>query len=93
MLTESYASITTFNLFLLPDCSRVIVVDDVTAVMRVVVHGSVGAVLLTHGVLVNRSIRLGGGVVLWRDAVTRLAAIIAVPVVHRAVWVFICSKN
>lgn len=40
-----------------------------------------------HGVLVHGRVGLGRGVVARRQAVARLAAVVAVPVVHRAVLV------
>lgn len=41
------------SLYLSPDCSLVVIVDDVTAVGRAGVGGSVGAMLLTHGILMD----------------------------------------
>lgn len=61
----------------------------VVQLMDFVVVG-VSVVLVPHGVLVHGSIGLGGGVVGRRDAVTGLAAVVAVPVVHSAVWILIC---
>lgn len=47
--------------------------------------------LLPHGILVHGGVGLGGGVVGRRDAVTGLAAVVAVPVVHGAVWILVWS--
>lgn len=52
----------------------------------------VPVVLVPHGILVHGSIGLGGGVVGRRDAVTGLAAVIAVPVIYGAVWIIVCDK-
>lgn len=40
-----------------------------------------------HGVLVHGGVGLGRGVVAWRQAVAGLTAVVAVPVVYRAVLV------
>lgn len=40
-----------------------------------------------HGILVHGGVGLSRGVVAWRQAVARLAAVVAVPVVHGAVLV------
>jgi len=54
--------------------------------------GVTGALLLVpHGVLVDGGVGLGGGVVRRRDAVAGLAAVVAVPVIHRAVGVVVCE--
>lgn len=64
----------------------------VLAVARVWVGEVSGvAVLVADGILVDRSIGLGCAVVGRRDAITGFTAIVAVPVVHSAVWVFICK--
>lgn len=60
--------------------------------MHLVVVG-VSVVLVSHGVLVHGGIGLGGGVVRRWDAVTGLAAVVAVPVVHSAVWILIFSTQ
>ena len=46
-----------------------------------------------HGVLVHGGVWLGGGVVRRREAVTGLTAVVAVAVVHCAVWVLVCRKH
>lgn len=46
------------SLDFLPYCSLVVVVDGVTTVNRAGVGGSVGAMLLTHGILVDGGIGL-----------------------------------
>ena len=68
---------------LLPHGSVVVVqlVDFVTV--------GVSVVLVSHGILVHGRVRLGGGVVGRRDAVTGLAAVVTVPVIHGAVWIII----
>lgn len=50
------------------------------------------AVLLADGILVDRSVGLGCAVVGRGDAVTGFTAVVAVPVVHSTVWVFICTE-
>lgn len=47
--------------------------------------------LVADGILVDRSIGLGCAVVWRRDTITGFTAIVAVPVVHSTVWVFICK--
>ncbi len=64
----------------------------VVQVMDVVTVG-VSVLLVPHGILVHGSVGLGGGVVGRRDAVTGLAAVVALPVVHSAVWIIICSHK
>lgn len=53
----------------------------------------VPVVLVPHGILVHGSIGLGGGVVGRRDAVTGLAAVVTVPVIHGAVWIIVCDRT
>lgn len=53
----------------------------------------VTVLLMPHGILVHGSVGLGGGVVRRWDAVTGLAAVVAVPVIDGAVWVFVCSHG
>lgn len=72
---------------LLPHGSVVVV-----QLMDFVVVG-VSVVLVPHGVLVHGSVGLGGGVVGRRDAVTGLTAVVAVPVIHGAVWILVCSHK
>lgn len=72
---------------LLPHGSVVVV-----QLMDVVVVG-VSVLLVPHGILVHGSVGLGGGVVGRRDAVTGLTAVVAVPVIHGAVWVLVCSHK
>lgn len=50
-------------------------------------------VLVPHGVLVHGGVGLGRGVEGRRDAVTGLAAVVAVPVVHGAVWIVIWTHS
>lgn len=45
--------------------------------------------LVADGILVDRGIGLGCAVVGRGDAITGFTAIVAVPVVHSTVWVFI----
>lgn len=72
---------------LLPHSSVIIVqLIDVVSV-------GVSVVLVPHGILVHGSIGLGGGVVRRWDAVTGLTAVVAVPVIHCAVWVLVCSPK
>lgn len=73
--------------------------------MCVIPHGSVAivqlidviivvsVVLVPHGILVHGSVGLRGGVEGRRDAVAGLTAVVAVPVVHSAVWVVVCSHK
>lgn len=72
---------------LLPHGSVVVV-----QLMDVLVVG-VRVVLVPHGILVHGGVGLGGGVVGRWDAVTGLTAVVAVPVVHRAVWILVCSHK
>ena len=53
----------------------------------------VSVLLLPHGILVHWSVGLGGCVEGRRDTVTGLAAVVAVPVVHGAVWILVCSHK
>jgi len=53
----------------------------------------VSVLLAPHGVLVHGGVGLRGGVVGGRDAVTGLAAVVAVPVVHGAVRILVCSRG
>lgn len=70
------------RLQLLPHGSVVVVhVVDFVTVLPVV--------LVPHGVLVHGGVGLGRGVEGGRDAVTGLAAVVAVPVVHGAVRVLV----
>lgn len=64
----------------------------IVQLMDLIVVG-VAVVLVPHGILVHGSVGLGGGVVGRRDAVTGLTAVVAVPVVHSAVWVLVCSHK
>lgn len=68
-------------------------VFEVVAVARAWVREASGAaVLLADGILVDRGIGLGCAVVGRGDAITGFTAIVAVPVVHSTVWVFICTE-
>lgn len=62
---------------------------QIEAVNRVC--AGVGMLLLPlprpHGILVHGGVGLSRGVVAWRQAVARLTAVVAVPVVHGAVLV------
>lgn len=70
------------------------VVVEVVAVGRAWVREASGvAVLVADGILVDRGVGLGCAVV-WRgDAVTGFTAIVAVPVIHGAVWVLIYTEE
>lgn len=50
------------------------------------------AVLVADGILVDRSVGLGCAIVGRGDTITGFTAIVAVPVIHSAVWVFIYKK-
>lgn len=66
------------------------VVVKVVAVARAWVREASGAaVLVADGILVDRGVWLGCAVVGRGNAVAGFTAIVAVPVVHCAVWVFI----
>lgn len=70
------------------------VVLQVVVVARVQVREVSGtAVLLADGILVDRGIGLGCAVVGRGDAITGFAAIVAVPVIHSTVWVFIYTDT
>lgn len=74
-----------------PD-SPLVRVLEVLAVARARVREASGAaVLLADGILVDGGVGLRCAVVGGGDAVTGLTAIVAVPVIHSAVWVFICT--
>lgn len=60
----------------------------IVQLMDVIIVG-LSVVLLPPGILVHGSVGLGGGVERRWDAVTGLTAVVAVPVVHSAVWVFV----
>lgn len=56
--------------------------------------GAGGAVVgVAHGVLVHGGVGLGRGVEGWRHAVAGLAAVVAVPVVYRTVWIVVCARG
>lgn len=80
-------SLTLVGLCLLPHGSVVIV-----QIMDAITVG-VSVVLLSYWILVHGGVGLGGGVVGRGDAVTGLTAVVAVPVVHSAVWVIICWQG
>lgn len=64
------------------------------AIARVWVREASGtAVLVADWILVNRGIGLGCAVVGRGDAITGLTAIVAVPVVHSTVWIFIYRET
>lgn len=68
-------------------------VVEVVAVAGAWVRVASGAaVLVADGILVDRGIGLGCAVVRRGDAVTGLTAVVAVPVIHSTVWVFICTE-
>lgn len=69
-----------------------LVVEVVVVARARVGEASGAAVLVADGILVDRGIGLGCAVVGRGDAVTGFTAIVAVPVVHSAVWVFICTE-
>lgn len=71
----------------LPHGSMVVVQVVDFVVVRVPV------MLVPHGVLMHRSVGLGRGIEGGWDAVTGLAAVVAVPVVHSAVRILICSRR
>lgn len=50
-------------------------------------------VLVSHGILVHGSVGLRRGVEWRRDAVAGLTAVVAVPVIHSAVLVLVCSRK
>lgn len=51
------------------------------------------AVLVADGILVNGGVGLGCAIEGGRDAVTGFAAVVAVSVVHSAIWILICTQT
>lgn len=75
-----------------PD-SPLMVIVYVLVVARVWVREVSGAaVLVADGILVDRSIGLGCAIVGRGDTITGFTAIVTVPVIHSAVWVFIYKR-
>lgn len=75
-----------------PDSPLRLVVDVMADARAREREASGAAVLLADGVLVDGGVGLGRAVVGRGDAVTGFTAIVAVPVVHSTVWVFICTE-
>lgn len=70
------------------------VILHVLVVARVWVREVSGAaVLVADGILVDRSVGLGCAIVGRGDTITGFTAIVAVPVIHSTVWVFIYKKS
>lgn len=67
------------------------VILQVLAVARARIREASGAAV-ADGILVDRGIGLGCAVVGRGDAITSFAAIVAVPVIHSTVWVFIYTE-
>lgn len=65
-------------------------VVPIVQLMDFIIIGA-SVVLLPHGILVHGSVGLGGGVEGRRNAITGLAAVVAVPVVCSTVWVLVCT--
>lgn len=76
----------------LPDWPMVRIVHLIT-LHRICIGISGYSLLMAYGVLVDRSIGLGGCIVRGWDAVAGLTAVVTVPVIHGAVRVIICKKG
>ncbi len=78
-------------LSLSPDAPRGIAVQVTVVGARVGCAGT--AVLVAHGILVDRGVGLRCAVVRRWDAVTGLTAVITVSVIHRAVWIIVYTHT
>lgn len=77
----------------IPD-SPLLVILHIMAVTGALIRQTCGiAVLVADGILVYRGIGLRCTVVGRGDAVTGFTAIVAVPVIHSAVGVFVCRES
>lgn len=72
-----------------PDSPLVVVLEVLAVAGSWIREASGAAVLVADGILVDRGVGLRCAVVRRGDAITGFTAIVAVPVVHSAVWVFI----